>query len=228
VAIRAALTSVQDDPVGRDKIRYFIFLQGRWRWRPTKAMKAHGFGMVTMGRGGPGTDAEGHPKPSVEDQQRAIELNRAWDKVRSGHVSAPAKTTLKTYPEGSVGDGYQRAMALRKAERVAKGDIWTKEQEKRDSWPRAWKWLEPKFADCDPWTIEPEHFLRIDVVTGEPKGLRAEIEAKVSITERHMVIKVWRALWKKMAGMKYCDLGAARQSRWESRDNQDENAPLPG
>jgi hypothetical protein len=23
-------------------------------------------------------------------------------------------------------------------------------------------------------------------------------------------------------------LGAARQSRWESRDNQDENAPLPG
>jgi hypothetical protein len=27
----------------------------------------------------------------------------------------------------------------------------------------------------------------------------------VSITERHMVIKVWRALWKKMAGMKYCD-----------------------
>ena len=22
--------------------------------------------------------------------------------------------------------------------------------------------------------------------------------------------------------------GAARQSRWESRDNQDENAPLPG
>src|SRR6185437_5592233 len=25
-------------------------------------------------------------------------------------------------------------------------------------------------------------------------------------TERHMVIKVWRALWKKMAAMKYCSL----------------------
>jgi hypothetical protein len=27
-----------------------------------------------------------------------------------------------------------------------------------------------------------------------------------------------------------CEVGlhAARQSRWESRDNQDENAPLPG
>lgn len=45
-------------------------------------------------------------------------------------------------------------------------------------------------------------------MTGEPKGLVPEIEAKVSITERHMVVKVWRALWKRMAGMKYCDLNA--------------------
>lgn len=27
----------------------------------------------------------------------------------------------------------------------------------------------------------------------------------MSITECHMTIKVWRALWKKMAAMKYCD-----------------------
>jgi hypothetical protein len=99
-----------------------------------------------------------------------------------------------------------RAMALRKAARVAKGLIWTKEQEKRDSWPRAWKWLGPLFGDCDPRTIEPEHFLRIDPMTGEAKGLVAEIERTVSVTERHMVIKVWRALWKKMAAMKYCSL----------------------
>lgn len=195
------------DGVGKDKIRYFLYLNGRWRWRPTKAMKAHGFGLVTLGPGGPGLDSEGNPKPSVDDQQRAIELNRAWDLVRSGHAPAPARTTLVTYPEGSVGDGYQRAMALRKAARVAKGVIWTKEQEKRDSWPRAWKWLEPRFADCDPRTIEPEHFLRIDGVSGEAQGLVAEIERRVSVTERHMVIKVWRALWKKMAAMKYCDLG---------------------
>lgn len=194
--------------VGRDTIRYFLYLYGRWRWRPTKAMRAQGFGLVTMGRGGPETDADGFPKASIEDQQRAIELNRAWDQVRSGHVSPPARTTLKHYPEGSVGDGFQRAMDLRKAGRVAKGIIWTKEQEKRDSWPRAWKWLEPNFADCDPRTIEPEHFLRLDPVTGKAKGLVPEIEAAVSITERHMVIKVWRALWKKMAAMKYCDLAA--------------------
>jgi len=196
-----------EDSLGKDKIRYFLYLNGRWRWRPTKAMRACGFGLVTMGRGGPGKDAEGNPAANIEDQRRAIELNRAWDQVRSGQQSAPARTTLVTYPEGSVGRGYQRAMEMRKAARVANGIIWTKEQEKRDSWPRAWKWLD-RFGDCDPRTIEPEHFLRIDAVTGEPKGLVAEIEAKVSVTERHMVIKVWRALWKKMAGMKYCDLGA--------------------
>jgi hypothetical protein len=197
-----------DDSLGRDKIRYFLFLNGRWRWRPTRAMKTCGFGLVTMGRGGPGTDAEGNPEASLDDKKRAIELNRAWDHIRSGQAPAPARTTLVNYPEGSVGDGYRRAMELRKAARLAKGIVWTLEQEKRDSWPRAWKWLEPKFADCDPRTIEPEHFLRIDSVTGETGGLVVEIEKAVSVTERHMVIKVWRALWKKMAGMRYCERDA--------------------
>jgi hypothetical protein len=161
----------------------------------------------TMGRGGPGTDPDGNPTPSPQDQNRAIDLNRAWDQVRAVASPAPAKTTLKVYPIGSIGDGFQRAVALRKADRMAKGVAWTKEQEKRDSWPRAWKWLE-RFGECDPRTIEPEHFLRIDLITGEAKGLVPEIEAKVSITERHMVIKVWRALWKRMAAMKYCDMHA--------------------
>ena len=30
--------------VGRDKVRYFIFINGRWRWRPTKAMSGKGSG----------------------------------------------------------------------------------------------------------------------------------------------------------------------------------------
>jgi hypothetical protein len=192
--------------VGRDTIRYFLYLNGRWRWRPTKTMRAHGFGLVTMGRGGPGRDSDGNPEPSVEDKKRAIELNRSWDQVRAGHAKAPARTTLKAYPPGSVGDGYQRAMGLRKAERLAKGVVWTKEQESRDDWPRAWRWLGPEFGDCDPKTVIPEHFLRIDPVTSEPAGLVPRIEREVSITERHRAIKVWRALWKRMRGMGgYCD-----------------------
>jgi hypothetical protein len=189
--------------LGKDQIRYFLFLNGRWRWRPTKAMRACGFGLVTMGR--PGTDADGHPEARLADQQRAIELNRAWDRVRSGHASAPARTTLVAYPPGSVGDGYQRAMALRKAVRLKNGIVWTKEQESRDDWPRAWKWLGPEFGDCDPKTIVPEHFLRIDEATGKASGLVPRIEQAVSVTERHRTIKVWRALWAKMKAMGgYC------------------------
>lgn len=194
--------------MGRDRIRYFLYLNGRWRWRPTAAMRRLGFGLVTMSRGGPGRDAEGNPEASLEDRQRAIELNAAWDRTRRGEAPAPVRATLTTYPEGSVGDGYQRAMALRKAERLKKGIIWTSEQESRDDWPRAWKWLGPAFGDCDPRTIIPEHFLRIDPRTAKAAGLVPDIERAVSTTERHRAVKVWRALWKRMAAMRYCDPGA--------------------
>lgn len=190
--------------LGKDQIRYFLYLNGRWRWRPTKVMRGQGFGLITMSRGGPALDSDGQPEASLADRQRAIGLNDAWDRVRAGGIAMPARTTLKIYPVGSVGDGYQRAMALRKAERLQKGVVWTNEQESRDDWPRAWKWIEPQFGDCDPKTIIPEHFLRIDPATGRPAGLVVEIESKASVTERHRAIKVWRALWARMQGMGYC------------------------
>jgi hypothetical protein len=197
--------SVELKVMGPDKIRYFLFLEGRWRWRPTKAMRAAGFKMVSMGRGGAGLEANGNPKPSVEDCKRAIELNAQWDAVRLGTpLEVLQKAQGPLYPPGSVGHGYERAMVLREAERQKSGVVWTHEQASRDDWPRAWKWLEPKFNDCDPNTIQPEHFLHKDPVTGAVTGLIAEIEAAVSVSERHRVVKVWRALWKRMAAMKYC------------------------
>jgi hypothetical protein len=195
--------------VGHDKIRHLVYSKGGWRWQPTTKMRRAGFHNVKLSKGGPELDTNRFPAASREDKLKAVELNSEWDAVRKG-LPAPRKLVekpLAVYPQGSVGDGFMRSMALRKAGRLAKGVVWTVEQEKRDSWPRAWKWLEPRFADCDPRTIEPEHFLRIDQATGQATGLVPEIERKVSITERHMVIKVWRALWKKMAGMKYCDEG---------------------
>ena len=68
---------------------------------------------------------------------------------------------------------------------------------------RAWKWLGPAFGDVNPRTIQPEHFLRLDPARGKARGLMPKIEQKVSITERHRVIKVWRALWVRMAAMGY-------------------------
>lgn len=189
--------------MGKDTIRYFLYLNGRWRWRPTRTMREHGFGLVTMGRGGPALDSEGQPEASLEDRQRAIALNAAWDHTRTGGAPAPARTTLKVYPKGSIGEAWQRAMSLRKAERLAKGIVWNTEQESRDDWPRAWKWIEP-FAACDPRTITPEHFLRVDPRSGAPAGLVPKIERKVSVTERHRTIKVWRAFWVRMRAMGYC------------------------
>jgi hypothetical protein len=189
-------------------------------------MRVAGFHLINLGRGGPELDTLGRPVPSPTDMARAVELNAEWDKVRTGVV--PTSKTF--YPGGSVGDAYQRAVRLREAERKAKGIRWTADQEKRDDWPRAWKWLEPLFGDVDPNTVQPEHFLAIDSKTGKPKGFIPLLEAQTSPTERHRVIKVWRALWKKMAAMNYCRLQAdptltfansapqPRQDVWQHRE----------
>jgi hypothetical protein len=177
--------------MGADKIRHVLFLKNAWRWRPTAKMRAKGFKMITLG-----------PVLDATARARALAANEQWDHLRRG-IDATGEP-IKMYPHGSVGEGYQRALKLRDAERVAKGKTQTKEQENRDDWPRAWKWLEPMFADLDPKTIPPEFFLSVDPSTGKPKGLVPKIE-KVSTTERHRVIKVWRALWKKMATMGYCE-----------------------
>jgi hypothetical protein len=153
-------------------------------------MRSHGFQLVNFG-----------PELTTSDLARAIALNDEWDRVRLG--VAPASEEV--FPPGTIGDGYQRAMQLRAAERAAKGIVWTKDQEKRDDWPRAWKWLKPVFGDQTPREVQPEHFLSIDPSASQVTGLMAKIEARVSPVERHRVIKVWRALWKKMAAMGYCD-----------------------
>jgi len=177
------VTGWRASEMGSDKIRYLLFLQGKWRWRPTKAMRARGFQLITFGR-----------ELTAADKARAIRLNEEWDRIRQGFDETPRKV----YPVGSVGDGYERAMKLRAAERKAKGVVWTKEQESRDDWPRAWKWLDPVFGDVDPRTIDPESLLE----------LRMRVAQRVSESEAFRVIKVWRALWKKMARLKYCDLDA--------------------
>jgi hypothetical protein len=168
--------------MGEDKIRYLLLVSGKWRWRPTKAMRARGFRLVTFDN-----------ELTVRDKARAIALNAEWDRVRAGMQTAVSELE-PVYPAGSVGDGYQRAVKLRAAERAAKGIVRTKEQTKRDDWPRAWKWIGLVFGDRDPKTVTPEALL----------ALRSKVAARVSATEAHRVIKVWRALWKKLEAFGYC------------------------
>src|SRR5262249_47808652 len=136
-----------------------------------------GFHMAPMGKGGPELDVDGNPAASVADKRRAIELNAEWDAVRLGHKPAQ-RLDRPLFPEGSVGHAYLRVMDLRAAERQQRGIVWTAEQKSRDDWPRAWKWIGPKFGDCDPRTIQPEHFLRVESVTGKTSGLLPEVEAE--------------------------------------------------
>lgn len=188
--------------LGSDSVRYFLYINGRWRWRPTKSMRGKGFRLITMGKGGPGRDPNGNPSASPADRARAVRLNGEWDEVRRGVRTVPP-ANVSPYPAGSVGWAYERAIALRAAERSAAGKVQTREQAKRDDWPRAWKWLGPVFGDVDPRTIQPEDFLAIDH-NGAAAGLLPIIERTVSVTERHRVVKVWRALWGKMATMGLC------------------------
>lgn len=161
-------------------------------------MRAAGFQMINLSRG---QVVEGRRIPTPEDQAQAARLNQAWDRYRHG---LPEPISIRGgYPQGSVGDGYHRAMRLREAERAAKGVVWTREQNSRDDWPRAWKWIEPLFGDCDPKSITPEQLIGEH---GRAPGLRPLVAAKVSESEAHRVIKVWRALWKKMAVFGYCEL----------------------
>jgi hypothetical protein len=168
--------------MGEDTIRYLLYVSGKWRWRPTKAMRGRGFRLVTFDR-----------ELTVQAKARAIALNAEWDRVRTGAQEVPA-ALQPVYPTGSVGEGYQRAIKLRAAERAAKGIVRTKEQAKRDDWPRAWKWLGPIFGDCDPKAVAPEALL----------ALRSKVTERVSAIEAHRVIKVWRALWKKLEAFGYC------------------------
>jgi hypothetical protein len=168
--------------MGEDTIRYLLYVSGKWRWRPTKAMRARGFRLVTFDR-----------ELTVQAKARAIALNAEWDRVRTGAHDALA-VLEPVYATGSVGEGYQRAIKLRAAERATKGIVRTKEQAKRDDWPRAWKWLGPIFGDRDPKAVTPEALL----------ALRSKVTERVSAIEAHRVIKVWRALWKKLEAFGYC------------------------
>ena len=76
--------------MGEDKIRYLLWVCGRWRWRPTKAMRARGFKLVTFGK-----------ELTVRDKARAITLNAEWDRVRTGAQAAPDERE-PVYPAGSV------------------------------------------------------------------------------------------------------------------------------
>lgn len=68
----------------------------------------------------------------------------------------------------------------------------------REEWDRCWVRLGPTFGDVDPNTITLEQI----------SAFRAMVAKTVSEREAHRCIKIWRALWRVAAGLKYVDLNA--------------------
>jgi hypothetical protein len=164
--------------MGTDKPRYLVRIKGCFYWRPTPRMKHAGFHDRALG------------KNELQAKLEATRLNAEWDAHRFGERNDPR---VMVYPHGSLGQAYNRALALRAAERKSKGITWTRQQKARDDWPRAWRWIGPTFGDYDPLAVVAEDLL----------ALRAKVAERVSGSEAFRVIKVWRALWAKLTPLGY-------------------------
>ena len=162
------------------KIPYYrVKRNGRGFWEPTPAMKKYGFTSTSCGPDGPAAWA------------RAKELNDAWHKARRSPMPvAEVKAIVqseKKYPVGSLGEAFMRyrnttEWTIKKAPRT------------REDWERGWKYIEPVFGNFPPAHAE------LEVLSEWREG----IEQDKSLREAHRAMKIWRALWKVAAAMKYC------------------------
>lgn len=160
--------------VARVRIAYYVVRHGRGYWQPKKPMRDAGFACIACGPDGPKAWA------------KATECNEAWQQYRKGQDQDRARI----WPRASIGEAW---------ERFRRTDVWAKKAARtREDWDRAWKWIEPVFADVSPRTVTLEHIA----------GLRSTVAARVSEREAHRVIKIWRAFWGVMAALNYCQRGA--------------------
>lgn len=166
-------------------IRFYVVKRGRGFWQPKKSMREHGFYSVPCGPDGPAAWAI------------AEQWNRRWDAARSGTEPSPAMASAKNlsfsqaeeltiYPPRSLGEAFRQ---YRRTEEWRK-----KAPATRDDWWRGWRRIKPVFGDVDPRTV----------TLADVSAWRQVIEDTVSLREAHRAVKIWRALWKVAAALKYC------------------------
>jgi len=106
--------------------------------------------------------------------------------VSARNLSFANSEELTIYPPRSLGEAYRKYRHT---------DEWPRKAPRtRDDWWRGWKRIKPVFGDCDPRTVTLEDL----------SAWRKAIEDTVSIREAHRAMKIWRALWKVAAALKYC------------------------
>ena len=157
-------------------LRYLKFLAGRWRWCPTPAMKKHGFAYRNF-----------TAILTDTDKKTVAKLNRDCE---SGAARYPAHRTRCVIAEGSVGWCWDKALKARALIDEHYERVRSKQELDTDHWHRAWKWLS-EFQDKFPQDVTMEQLLE----------LRTRARKEFRTQRAYMVIKIWRAFWKKMATM---------------------------
>jgi hypothetical protein len=162
--------------MGKVSVRYYSVIKGRGYWQPTKAMRVLGFRPQSCGPDGPSAWAI------------AEKLNEAWD-ARATVETAPAPPpAVETWPAGSIGEAFQVYRGTKE---------WAKKAARtREDWERGWKYINPVFGRFSPRLVTMPSI----------SEWRQGIEEDKSLREAHRALKIWRALWKVMAALKYCDL----------------------
>lgn len=166
--------------MGKVKVRYYtVRRNGRGYWQPTPGMRALGFKPVACGPDGPAAWAI------------AEELNRAWDGRQAEGAAPPDPVlSLKLWPAGSIGEAFNTYRAT--------GEWAKKEPRTREDWDRGWRYIGATFGDYRPTAVT------MPLIS----AWRQQVEDTISLREAHRAVKIWRALWKVMAAMGYCQRDA--------------------
>lgn len=161
--------------MGKVRVRYYSVIKGRGYWQPTTAMRALGFRPTSCGPDGPSAWAA------------AEKMNAAWD-ARQASPEAPVQIPkIETWPVGSIGEAFD---VYRGTNEWAKKAVRT-----REDWERGWKYIGPVFGQFSPKLVTMPTL----------SEWRQGIEDAKSLREAHRALKIWRALWKVMSALKYCE-----------------------
>lgn len=168
--------------VGSVKINYYMVINDRGYWRPSKKLRALGFQDVRCGPDGPAawTIADTWNK-RVEATLRGEQA----PPIAGEMLSREEAEVARRYPQRSVGAAFQSYIRTKEWSSLALSSrmkVW---------WP-AWFRIRAMWGDVDPNSITFEMM----------SAWRAKIEETHGRGVAHKTLKTWRSLWTVMRGMK--------------------------
>ncbi len=126
------------------------------------------------------------PRNGIDDGRRSAGESPLTCDGAASNLSPQQSEELTVYPPRSLGAAFRD---------YRRTDEWKgKKPRTREDWWRGWKRIKPVFGDCDPRTV----------TLGDLSAWRKAIEETVSLREAHRALKIWRAMWKVAAALKYC------------------------